>query len=343
MSTFTIDLLTGNAYLFTGNFTSSGSTPSSGSTYPEVNLFSNLPAPNTASGEIYIVRNSSGTYILNRKEAGMYFSNGVKWRRLGNVPSFFDSGNFKIYDTIDNTKGINYDLSDITTSTYRTLKVQDSDGTIALLTDLNTKVDLTAFNDYTGTTAPSTYINKSDFNTYSGNTLSLIGGKQDQLIAGDNISISGNTISVTGITNNSTLQIIDNVGGQQVNTIEAISIDWSVELFSGTSLNYSGGSRIYIKGDGNYLISYVLNIENDTNNNKNIGTVIRKNGNEEITPMSFASNNLDLQNNISTNTMPSYQVYLMDGEYIELIAFRIGDSGDVYTKKGGSWMRIQKK
>jgi hypothetical protein len=38
MATFTIDLLTGDVYLFTGDFTGSGGTPTSGATYPEVNL-----------------------------------------------------------------------------------------------------------------------------------------------------------------------------------------------------------------------------------------------------------------------------------------------------------------
>lgn len=343
MATFTIDLLTGNVYLFTGDFTGSGSTPTSGATYPEVNLFSELPSAASQSGKIYVVRTSSGGYLLNRKEAGLYFSNGLTWRRLGDIPSFFKSDNFQIIDGTDTTKGITFDVSGVSTNTFRTLKVRDSGGTIAYLADLEAKVDTSAFADYTGTTAPATFVSQTDFNTYSGNTLTLIGTKQDQLFAGDNISISGNVISVTGITENSALQLIDTTGSQQVNNIAATPISWDTEVFSGTSLNYTGGSRIYIQGNGIYDISYVVNVNNDTGGDKNIGTVIRKNGNKDITPMSSASFSSNIQNDSSTNTMPNYLVSLTAGDYIELVAFRIGFSGNVFTKENGSWIKIQKK
>jgi hypothetical protein len=342
MATFTIDLLTGNVYLFNGDFTGSGTT-SSGSTYPEVNLYSELPSAGSHSGEIYVVRSGSGNYILNRKEGGLYFSNGLQWRRLGDIPSFFKSDNFQIYDDGDITKGVTFETSGVSTNVFRKLEVQDQDGTIALLADLNTKVDTSAFADYTGTTAPNTYVNQSNFDTYSGNTLSLIGTKQDQLTAGDNISISSNVISVTGITKNAALQLIDETGSQQVNNITVTPIQWTTEVFSGDSLNYTGGSRIYIQDTGIYDLSYVLNLNNDTGSNKNIGSVIRKNNNKDITPMSFASVNLDFENNSSTNSIPNYSVNLNSGDYIELVAFRIGFSGDVYTRENGSWIKIQKK
>jgi len=343
MATFTIDLLTGDVYLFTGDFTGSGSTPTSGATYPEVNLFSELPPAASSAGQIYVVRSSSGTYVLNRNEAGLYFSNGLVWRRLGDIPSFFLSDNFQIIDGTDQTKGIVFDVSGVTTSTFRTLKVQDADGTLALLTDLDSKVNVAAFADYTGTTAPATYVNKTDFDAYSGATLSLINAKQDKLTAGDNISIVGNVISVTGITENTPLQLMDTVGGQQVNNIIATPIDWTTIVFSGTSLSYTGGSRIYIQAKATYDISYVLNVNNDTSGDKNIGTVIRRNSSEDITPMSSASFSSNVQNDSSTNIMPNYLVDLNNGDYIELVAFRIGYTGTVYTKENSAWIRIQKK
>lgn len=343
MATFTIDLLTGDVYLFSGDFTGSGGTPTSGATYPEVNLFTDLPSAASQSGKIYIVRTSSGNYVLNRKEAGLYFSDGIAWRRLGDIPSFFKSDNFQIIDGTDTTKGITFDVSGVTTSTFRTLKVQDQDGTIALLTDLNAKVDTSAFALYTGTTAPATFVNQTDFDAYSGSTLALIGTKQDQLTAGDNISISGNVISVTGITSNTSLQLLDDTGGQQVNNIPSTPINWTTTVFSGTSLNYTGGSRIYVQETATYDVSYVINVNNDTNSGKNIGSVIRKNGDTDITPMSSASFNLNLQNDSGTNIMPNYSVSLTNGDYIELVAFRIGYAGTVYTKENGSWIKIQKK
>ena len=115
------------------------------------------------------------------------------------------------------------------------------------------------------------------------------------------------------------------------------------QVFSGTSLNYTGGSRIYIQEDNIFGISYVLNVNGTDNKDKNIGTLIRKNGDTDITPMSSASFFSNLQNDSSTNTMPESNVSLQNGDYIELIAFRIGYSGTVNTVADGSWIKVQKK
>ena len=341
MATFTVDLLTSKIYLFTGDFTGSGGTPTSGSTYPQVNVFASLPSPSSASGEIYVVRNGTGDYVLNRKPSGFYYSTGSDWRFLGDTPDFFKSDNFEIYDSVDTSKGVTFVTSGISTTTFRKLKIQDVDGTIAYLTDIQGKVDLSAFNHYTGVTAPNTYVSISGFTGYTATTLALINTKQDKLIAGQGINIdSGNTISVVLP---SALQLIDNVGSVNINNIAATPINWTTQVFSGTSLNYSGGSRIYIQDDGIYGISYVLNVNSNSNSDKNIGTLIRKNGDTDITPMSSASFSSNFQNDSSTNSMPENQVLLDDGDYIELMGFRIGYAGEVYTVGKGSWIKIEKK
>jgi hypothetical protein len=376
MATFTVDLLTGNLYLFTGNFNGSGSTPTSGATYPVVTTYGGLPPAASHSGEIYVVRQGTGTYVLNRKPSGFYMSISGTWRFLGDTPDFFKSDNFQIYDSADTSKGVMFVTSGISTTTFRKLAIQNSDGTIAYLTDLNTKLDKTAFNDFTGTTLPTTYLKKSTFatytgttvpanyynkaqinyytgttvpanyynktqiNAYTGATLILINGKQNILTAGQGISIVGNVISVTG--NTTTLQLLDTLGGQSVNNITAIGINWSSQVFSGTSLSFTGGSRIYVKATGTYDISYILNVNNDSGSAKNIGTVIRKNGNTDITPMSSASVNINAANDSSTNIMPDYLVSLVNGDYVELMAFRIGTAGAVYTIGNGSWIRAKK-
>jgi len=377
MATFTVDLLTGNIYLFNGDFSGSGGTPTSGSTYPQVNLYSELPLASAYSGQIYVVRQGSGSYVLNRKPSGFYWSTGTVWRFLGDTPDFFKSDNFQIYDSVDTTKGVMFVTSGISTNTFRKLTIQNSNGTIAYLSDLATKVNLSAFADYTGNTAPNqfaskisfnlytgttapntyltkvafnsftgttlpaTYLSKSAFNTYSGATLLLIQAKQDVLIAGSGIDISGTTISVSLP---KAMQLLDTVGGVNVNNVTATPIVWTTGTTgtTGTSLSFTGGSRIYIQGNGLYGISYVLNVNNDTGSGKNIGTVIRKNGNTDITPMSSASINLNNTNDSSTNIMPEYLATLSNGDYVELMAFRIGTSGAVYTVGNGSWIKIHK-
>ena len=358
MATFTIDLLTGKIYLFTGDFTGSGSTPTSGSTYPQVNVFGSLPSPASSSGDVYLVRNGSGDTVLNRKPAGLYYSTGSVWRYLGDTPDGFLSDNFQILDNDDTSKSVMFETSGITTGTNRVLTIQNSDGTIAYLTDLDGKVDLSAFNDYTGTTAPATFLSKTEFNTYTGttvpanyynkteinaysaSTLLLINAKQDQLIAGEGIVLSGSTISVSLP---KAIQLVDGVGGVNVNNIAGTPIDWTTTVFSGTSLSYTGGSRIYIEDGGLFGVSYVLNVNSDSNSDKNIGTVIRKNGNTDITPMSSASFSSNFQNDSSTNSMPENLITMTAGEYIELLAFRIGYAGVVYTVGEGSWIKMEKK
>jgi len=340
MATFAIDLISGNVFLFVPDFGGGNTGTTSGSTYPEVNTYGELPSAAGNNGKTYLVRQSTGSYVLNRKEAGLYYSNNIVWRRLGDIPSFLNSDNFQIYDGSDDTKGIEVQTSGITSGTTRTLTIQDASGTIAYLTDLDSKVNLSAFQDYTGTTAPNTYLGISNFNTYSGITLSLIQNKQDTLIAGSGILIdSGNTISINLP---DSLQLKDISGNTEVNTIAKTPIIWTTEEYSGTSLNFTGGSRIYIQETASYEISYLLNLENQSNSRKIIGSVIRKNGVNEITPLSSASYSRNTVNDTSTNSMPQYKVDLINGNYIELMGFRIGSSGSVLTVPDGSWIKIEK-
>jgi hypothetical protein len=341
MATFTIDLISGRVFLFNKDFSSSGGTTPTGgtSTYPEVNTVAELPPANLNNGKTYLVRTSTGNYIINRQEAGLWFSTGTVWRRLGDIPSFFLSDNFQIVDSSDSTKGIEFETSGITTNIFRKVKIQDGNGTIAYLTDLDGKVDLSAFNDYTGTTAPNTYLAISDFNTYSGETYALIQNKQDILTAGKGINISGNTISVDVPR---TLQLIDQSGNTEINTIPRTPIIWSTVEYSGTSLFFSGGSSIYILDDGEYEISYSINYENQTNGRHNIGSLIMKNSTMDITPLSSASYIRNAANKSGTNSMSPYKVDLSSGDYIELMTFRIGSSGSVLTVPKGSWIKIIK-
>lgn len=344
MATFAIDILTGNQYLLTGNFgASSGSTPST--LYPEVNTYNDLPNPSLFGGYTYLVRSSTGDYLQDRKESGLYFSTGSTWRRLGDIPSFFNSNNFEVYDGDDNTKGLKVETSGITSGNYRTITVQDSDGTIAYLTDLESKVDVSVFNEYTGTTAPNTYLTITDFNSYSGDTLTLIESKQDELTAGTGLDIDNNIISLTGITEVSprSLILVDDVGGVNVNTISPTPIDWGDIQQTGTTLTYTGNSQIYFDESGTYEISYVLNYDSDVNNSVSIGTEIRLNNNELITETSAISTSVDSNNSLSTNVLSNYEHVFNEGDYIELVAFRVGNTGDVYTVEYGSWIKILKK
>jgi len=142
----------------------------------------------------------------------------------------------------------------------------------------------------------------------------------------------GNTIVRENPTDNST-------GGTEV----ALFSDFVIPEIQPLYLwRVSGGSRIYIQENGSYNLSYLLNVENQSNTAKIIGTIIRKNGVTDVTPLSSASYSRNVSNDASTNSMPQYKVNLINGDYIELLGFRIGSSGSVLTVPDGSWIKIEK-
>lgn len=55
-----------------------------------VNTFADLPAASSATGEKWWVLTSTGVYLINRKQAGSYYSNGTTWTWLGDNPTTAD-------------------------------------------------------------------------------------------------------------------------------------------------------------------------------------------------------------------------------------------------------------
>lgn len=55
-----------------------------------VNAFADLPDPTTVSGQRYWVLTSTGVYLINRRNAGAYYSDGAVWTWLGNNPTTAD-------------------------------------------------------------------------------------------------------------------------------------------------------------------------------------------------------------------------------------------------------------
>jgi len=101
-----------------------------------VEFFADLPNVVTFSGQVYVVEKSSGLWLLNRKNAGMYRSNGVDWVAMDDFPDVFNDANFEVFNDSDNTKAIKLDASNITTGTKRTLTMDDRDVDIANLFDV---------------------------------------------------------------------------------------------------------------------------------------------------------------------------------------------------------------
>jgi hypothetical protein len=122
----------------TGNFDFTGSGGGGGgASYidGEVQNFSALPTANPpAVDSAYLVREPEGTWLINRKPAGIYIrvattgTRATDWTYAGILPDVFNDANFLLYDNADSSKNLAFQLSGITTGTTRTLTVADRSG-----------------------------------------------------------------------------------------------------------------------------------------------------------------------------------------------------------------------
>jgi len=135
-----------------------GASGGGGSSYPIVATYGDLPLASSVPGIIYVVTTSSGTWLINRKEAGMWFSTGSSWTRLGSWLDAFKDSNFTLYNNADNSKMAQFDLSKITTLTTRNLTLQDASGTVAYISDIP---EIWSNQDYDDSLSPTVYVGKT--------------------------------------------------------------------------------------------------------------------------------------------------------------------------------------
>ena len=51
--------------------------------YSDVDTFADLPDASDNTGEVYLVKTTTGVIFVNRKRAGLYLSDGTSWARMG--------------------------------------------------------------------------------------------------------------------------------------------------------------------------------------------------------------------------------------------------------------------
>lgn len=95
--------------------------------YSEVANYSSLPAAADHTGEIYAVLAAEGVWLLSRKRAGFYYSDGISWTRLGDIKQAFNDANFTIFNNTDSSKQVKTDASGITIASVRTVTFDDAD------------------------------------------------------------------------------------------------------------------------------------------------------------------------------------------------------------------------
>jgi len=96
-----------------------------------------LPDANTYVGRTFeVVENTGSWYLFNRKQSGLYRSNGTDWLLRNNIDSLLFDNEFVIRDDSDNTKGLGFTLDNLSTGNIRKATWQDKDGTVAYLEDV---------------------------------------------------------------------------------------------------------------------------------------------------------------------------------------------------------------
>ena len=89
----------------------------------EVDTYTDLESlsPADHTDEVWLVNNGEGIWLINRKPAGWYKSDGANWNYLGRRKESFYDANFKLVNASDTNKVGKFDLSKIPTGTTKTL------------------------------------------------------------------------------------------------------------------------------------------------------------------------------------------------------------------------------
>ena len=105
----------------------------------EVQYYADLPivVGTPAIDSAFLVREGSGTWLINRHPAGIYIRLGntgalTDWTYAGTFPDVFSDANFTIYNDANSSKEVQFDASLISNATTRTLTIPNASGTIAL-------------------------------------------------------------------------------------------------------------------------------------------------------------------------------------------------------------------
>jgi hypothetical protein len=245
---------------FSGNFDFTGSGGGGGSSYidGEVQNFSALPTSTPPDIDAaYLVREAEGTWLLNRKPAGIYIrtdDTGVRaddWTHAGAFPDVFNDANFLLYDNADSSKNLAFQLSGITTGQTRTLTVPDASGTLARTEDFAAPPAIG------NTTAAA-----ATFTTLTANT-SLTLGTSGILTGGTNLieqvnSTNGQTFNLYRTTSSANANYERGFirwGGTSSNTLQIGTEKLGTGAARAMQFQIDGTTRFEITADGNIAMT----------------------------------------------------------------------------------------
>jgi hypothetical protein len=244
------------------------------------------------------------------------------------------------------------------TWTGDTFNVDVNSGTLA--TALLSKLDVTDFNSYTGTTETRLNNIEGDITSLSAETAtkldtSIFTGYTATTdtrfidIESDISSLSGETATkldtsiFTGYTANTASNeiFLIHTGGTNLNTVIATAIEWNIIEVSGSSYSWTGSSDVTILETGIYELSYNIPYNSDSNNDTAVGANIILNNSSVIDVTAAASwtSRSGAAGNIS---LPTVIISLTANDVLTLATFRTEADGIVNSSPNGSLL-IKKK
>jgi len=241
--------------------------------------------------------------------------------------------------------------------TGNTFNVDVASGTLA--TVLGTKLDITDFNYYSGTTVPATYLSINNFNTFTGTTLpanyynkteinSYTGATDTRLttIESDITGLSATTAtkldtavfnSYTGATAPNEIFLI-HTGGTELNTILASAIEWDAEGVTGATgaaFSWTGSSEIQVLETGLYEVSYNIPYNINSNSSIGVGANLILN-NLTVIDVTAAAGLATRVAGAASVGLPTVILSLTANDVLNLATFRTHQSGSATSSLTGS-------
>lgn len=249
------------------------------------------------------------------------------------------------------------------TTGNETFNVDINSGTLA--TALGSKLDVTVFNTFTGTTLPANYLSITDFNSFTGTTLPANYYNKTEInsytattdtrlddIESDITFISGVTDTkldesiFTGYTATTAPNeiFLIHTGGTDLNTILATAIEWDavgVTGATGAAFSWTGGSEITILDGGDYEINYNIPYNIGSNSSIGIGANVILN-NSTVIDVTAAAAVATRTSGAASVGLPTVIVSLSLNDVLTLATFRTHQSGAATSSLTGSVL-IKKK
>lgn len=137
-------------------------------------------------------------------------------------------------------------------------------------------------------------------------------------------------------------ELVDSAGGQQLNNVAPVPLNWNVEFLDTNVFTFTNGtSLITLDNAGYYEISYNVNSDNQSNNRMTTGVQFRLNGSTLIAKTLSACYSRNSSNDDNHNSIPACTIFVSANDTLEVVGFRLGDNNSVLTKAGASFVRIK--